>query len=101
MAYKSKSLINAKNDHAAAEQARQRLVQRDNEISARITEMQQDMAAHLVHTRPLPIHPYLSILLHTAQVQTSFDCFLHFHTWRRHYPPERVSSPHLSDSWKL
>ncbi len=67
VAYKSKSLIAAKADHAAAEQARQRLVQRDNEISARIAEMQEDMAAHLVRNPVLPAvrayGKYLKLLL--------------------------------------
>ena len=42
----------AKADFAAAEQARMKLAKRDEEVSKRISELQLDMAAHVV---PLPL----------------------------------------------
>ncbi len=46
----------AKADLTAAEQARLKLVERDREISARITEVQQDMAAHVVRSKAHFLH---------------------------------------------
>ena len=47
-AYLSRKLQAAKADFAAADEARQKLAQRDREVSATMSDMHRDMASHVV-----------------------------------------------------
>lgn len=47
-AYLTKKLQAAKSDFAAADAARQKLVQRDREVSVTIADMHHDMVGHVV-----------------------------------------------------
>ena len=48
VAYLSRKLQAARGDFAAAAEARQRLAQRDREVSATMADMHRDMACHVV-----------------------------------------------------
>jgi hypothetical protein len=48
VAYLTKKLQAARADSAAAEEARQKLAQRDRDISATLADMHRDMAGHVV-----------------------------------------------------
>ena len=48
VAYLSRKLQAAKGDCAAAAEARQKLAQRDREVSATMADMHRDMASHVV-----------------------------------------------------